>query len=403
VPNDLPLAIQELTPRLASRESLGADEPRWEPYFVLVYLACAGIVLAGRFSLLATLALAAMVPWYLLVARPVVRLSYDDWLVAQRSWRPAVFLTGLTALFAIVQWHSPNAWFLAFAFSPLCFLITTQRRGMTFVVVLNVTAGTILAVRSKNAVETASAIGIAIFAIAFSWVFSRWTMHVVLRSLERQALIEQLEATRTELAAAHHNAGVLAERQRLAGEIHDTLAQGFTSIITLIQAARATPGSGSGRHLDMALTTARENLVEARALVAALSPAQLNDGTLGDAVCRAAQTAGTELGIDCLAEVTGTVRALPMAAEVVLLRVCQEALANVRKHAAASSASVRLSYADEAVLLEVADDGRGFDAAADSDGYGLRGMRTRVGQAGGTLAVRTAPGAGTAVTAEVPA
>jgi len=412
VHDDLPLAIQRLMPRLgacARERWLGVDEPRWELYFAVVYLACALIAETASFSVLATAALAAIVPWYLLVGRPVMRLNYEHWAVSQRNWRPPVYLAGLIVLFGFVQWHNPNAWFLAFAVSPQCFMVTTQRRGMVFVVLLNVTAAVLLTLRIRGPAAVASAIGIAIFAIAFSWVFSRWTLHVVERSLERQALIEQLEATRAELAAVNHNAGVLAERQRLAGEIHDTLAQGFTSIITLIQAASAgldaaaIPAEPARKHMDMALATARENLAEARALVTALGPAHLACGSLGDAVCRVAETAGAELGIDCRAEISGTIRPLPTAAEVVLLRVCQEALANIRKHAEARSASVRLCYADEAVRLVVTDDGRGFDAAAANGGYGLSGIRHRVSQAGGTVAIRSSPGAGTTVLAEVPA
>jgi signal transduction histidine kinase len=193
-------------------------------------------------------------------------------------------------------------------------------------------------------------------------------------------LIEQLESTRAELAVAHHEAGVLAERHRLAGEIHDTLAQGFTSIVTLLQAAEAglEPESREGpespaaktarRHVDMALATARENLAEARTLVTALTPAALESGTLGDTVHRVTDTTGAEAGIRAQSEVTGTARRLPTRTEVVLLRVCQEALANVRKHAGARQVSVRLCYAEERVRLTVADDGGGTEVSAEVPG-----------------------------------
>jgi signal transduction histidine kinase len=102
-------------------------------------------------------------------------------------------------------------------------------------------------------------------------------------------------------------------------------------------------------------------------------------------------------------EISGVKRPLPTTTEVVLLRVAQEALANVRKHAAAGRVDVELRYDDGAVALTVRDDGRGFDPAAVSGGYGLRGMRERIRQAGGTITVATAPGEGTVVRAEVPA
>ena len=100
---------------------------------------------------------------------------------------------------------------------------------------------------------------------------------------------------------------------------------------------------------------------------------------------------------------SGRPRPLPMAAEVVLLRVCQEALANARKHAEAHSVTVRLGYDPAAVRLEVSDDGAGFDPDRMNGGYGLSGMRTRVAEAGGTLTVCSNPGAGTRVSAAVPA
>ena len=168
----------------------------------------------------------------------------------------------------------------------------------------------------------------------------------------------------------------------------------------LIQAAQADlDGSHprAGRHLDLAARTARENLAEARALVADLAPAQLDDSTLPDALRRLSQAPEADASF----ALSGTPRPLPMATEVVLLRVCQEALANVRKHAGAP-ATVRLDYDPDAIRLEVSDDGAGFDPARVNGGYGLRGMRTRVAEAGGTLTVRSAPGAGTRVSAMVP-
>jgi signal transduction histidine kinase len=316
-----------------------------------------------------------------------------------------VYLAGVVILFAVAQSQNPNAWFLAFALCPQCFNVTTARRATAFVVILNVTAGLLLVWREPRLSGVLTAICWAIFAVAFSQVYSRWMIRVIQQSLERAALITQLESTRAELAAAHHEAGVLAERQRLAGEIHDTLAQGFASIVTLLQ---ATLGAGDPRtdndrrHLEMALATARENLAVARTLVTALSPAELESSTLAEALRRVADATAAAADIEVAAEATGTARRLPMGTEVVLLRVCQEALANVRKHAAARQVSVRLCYADGVVRLTVADDGGGFDIDLVNGGYGLHGMRERVRQVGGTIQVRSAVGAGTEISVEVP-
>ncbi|HEY7146145.1 MAG TPA: sensor histidine kinase, partial [Streptosporangiaceae bacterium] len=224
-------------------------------------------------------------------------------------------------------------------------------------------------------------------------------------SAERRQLIEQLEATRASLADAARQAGALAERARLASDIHDTIAQGLTSVLMLIQAADSAIPAAPARakeHLALAAGAARDSLVEARGLVAGLTPAQLAAGTIDDALRRLASQAGGGLPGGAGFEVRGTPRPLQTATEVVLLRVCQEALANVARHAGATRASVCLDYADGEVALEIGDDGTGFDPAAGTGGYGLRGMRSRAEQAGGWLAVRTAAGRGTTVRVAVP-
>ena len=410
---DIPLAVPQLTPRPGTEGCRPAPrqagwivaEPRWDAYYAVVFAACVAIVEAGKLDAAGrtacTVALAAMVPWYLFLGRPL--MNADGAAQAARA-RGTVYLAGLVVLFTIAQSQNANAWFLAFALLPMCFHVTTLRHGLVFVVILNVIAG-VLVVRSDPRLPGAlTAVGIVVFAVSFSYAYSRWVMKVIEQSLERAALIEQLEATRAELAAAHHEAGVQAERHRLAGEIHDTLAQGFTSIVTLLQAAQASLGDASParRHLDLALVTARENLAEARTLVTTLTPAPLEAGTLGDSVHRVTEATGAQAGIVARAEVTGTPRRLPTGTEVVLLRVCQEALANVRQHAAAHQVRVRLCYGGSGVRLTVTDDGKGFDPAGPDGGYGLKGMADRVGLAGGTVEVTSAPGAGTEVRAEVP-
>ena len=404
---DVPMAVPRLTAEGARPPGLAVEEPRWDAYYAVVYVACLVIVQAGPLHttgwIIATGALIAMVPWYVFVGLPLMRL---DGAAATR--RGMVYLAGLVVMFAAAQSQDPNTWFLAFALCPQCFHVTTVRRGMVIVVIFNVIAGALVTWRNPGLPGALTALGIVIFAVGFSYMYSRWVVRIIEQSLDRAALIEQLESTQAELAAVHHQAGVLAERHRLAGEIHDTLAQGFTSIVTLLQAAEASldpesrAASQARRHLHLALVTARENLTEARILVTELTPAALESGTLGDSVHRVTDSTAAQAGLRAVAEVSGTARRLPTSTEVVLLRVCQEALANVRKHAAARQVSVRLRYADAAVRLTVTDDGRGFDPDVAHGGYGLNGMRSRVRQVGGTVQVISAPGGGTEVRAEVP-
>ena len=407
---DVPLAIPQLTAEQLTEGCRAVPrppgrivaEPRWDVYYAVVFAACLAIVQAAPVHasqrIIATAALAAMVPWYIFLGRPLMKQDTTT------EPRATIYLSGLVVLFAIAQSQAANAWFLAFGLLPMCFHVTTARRAMAFVVIINVIAAGLDVWRDPGLPGTLTALGILAFAVTFSYVYSRWMARVIEQSLERAALIEQLEATRAELAAAHHQAGVQAERHRLAGEIHDTLAQGFTSIVTLLQAGQASldAASPARRHLDLALLTARENLAEARTLVTALTPATLEAGTLGDTVRRVTSATGAQAGIEAHAELTGTARRLPTGTEVVLLRVCQEALANVRKHTDARQVRVRLCYAGTTVRLTVTDDGKGFDPGGTNDGYGLKGMRDRVSQVGGTVEVASVPGRGTEVSAEVP-
>jgi signal transduction histidine kinase len=341
-----------------------------------------------------------MAPWYLLVGRPQMRSS--DPRVTRRA---VLYLTVVVGLFIIAVLLAPNAWFLSIALLPQCYEVLPVHRALIPALVM--TAGGAASVgywnHSRAGVETAIALFVAI--AAFTTAFGGYIGRIITQSDERANLIAQLEATRAELAEVSRQAGVMAERQRLAGEIHDTLAQGFSSILMLVQAAEAqlelSPETARSQ-LSLAAQTARENLAEARAVVGGLSSAQLQAGTLEDALRRITHRAGAELGIGASFSVDGSGRRLPAAIEVVLLRAGQEALANVRKHAAAHSVAVCLRYAADCVRLEVTDDGAGFEPAQVSGGYGLSGMRARVDEAGGTVAVRSAPAQGTAVQVEVP-
>lgn len=247
--------------------------------------------------------------------------------------------------------------------------------------------------------SSVGALGGGAVSLAFALGFGIWISRIIEQSTQRRKLIEELQETRAELADAHQEAGAAAERHRLALEIHDTLAQGFTSIVMLVQAAQAQAGRSEEelrRHLALIERTARENLDEARFLVAALAPAPLQAAPLAEALTRLTEHFFDETGVPARLVVTGTPRPLDGGTEVVLLRVAQEALNNVRRHAAASHVDVELSYVDDSVSVQVRDDGCGFAPAATT-GFGLRGMRARVEQAGGDVLVDTAPGKGTRV------
>ncbi len=341
-----------------------------------------------------------MVPWYLVVGRPQIYRGLVSW----RSW---LYLAGAIALAGVVIAQTQNAWFLAFALSPQCFFLLSFGQAMVPIVVLNALGGLLLIANRPDRTAVTEALLDGLFGVGLAFVYGRFAWRIIGQSEERAELIGKLEATRAELAAVHHEAGTLAERQRLAGEIHDTLTQGFSSIIMLLQAAETGLGPDTSgparRQLSLAAETARENLTEARGLVAALAPADLAPGNLPGALRRSTERLRAETGIEVAFAEDGEPRPLPPALDVVLLRVAQEALANVRKHAAARTVQVALNYVDGIVSLKVSDDGQGFDVDRTPGGYGLRGMRERLSQVNGQLDVTSTPGTGTCIRAEVPA
>jgi signal transduction histidine kinase len=182
---------------------------------------------------------------------------------------------------------------------------------------------------------------------------------------------------------------MLAERQRLAHELHDTLAQGLAGVVLQLEAAEQYLDGKAAHLVTRARETAGACLVDTRRAVAALRPEPLAAATLVDALRRLCDR--------CV--VRGTVRACHPPVEVVALRVVQEALANAAKHAEADEVTVTVEYLTGELRLVVRDDGRGFDPASVGGGFGLATMRERVASVGGTLSVTSAPGAGTTVTA----
>ncbi|MEV6961002.1 sensor histidine kinase [Streptomyces sp. NPDC051207] len=233
------------------------------------------------------------------------------------------------------------------------------------------------------------------------------------QTTRQRALIDDLIRTRRELAASERRGGTLAERERLSMEIHDSLAQGLSSQRMLLQAAEriweADPGKARA-HVRTAASVAEHNLTEARRFVHDLAPADLaRGGGLGAALhTLAARESGDRLTVRVHIDAGGREPRLPDRVQSALLRIAQGALANVREHADARSATLTLTLLDDRVVLDVADDGHGFDPAAPPGappgvrGHGLPAMRARLRQLGGTLTVESGPGEGTVLSAAVP-
>jgi signal transduction histidine kinase/ligand-binding sensor domain-containing protein len=231
----------------------------------------------------------------------------------------------------------------------------------------------------------------------------------ILLALAASGLIALLLRRRLLLAEREFKA-VLGERNRIAREIHDTLAQGYVGISVqlelLAELLRHHKMDAAARQLDTTRGYVREGLAEARQSIWALRSQDTGEKTLPVSLRRVTERAGSH-GFEANFSVYGAYRPLRSDTEREILRVAQEAIHNVKKHAGAEHLSVRLDYGTAEVALEVRDDGRGFDpgekANSTTDHYGLTGMRERADSIGGSLEVRSEPGAGTSIKLQVPA
>ncbi|MFI5802088.1 sensor histidine kinase [Streptomyces sp. NPDC051561] len=218
-----------------------------------------------------------------------------------------------------------------------------------------------------------------------------------------QALAENA-ALHEQLILQAREAGVADERRRLAAEIHDTIAQALTGVVTQLQAASDSPDRATAQaHLDRATSLARKGLGEARRSVRDLSPVALEHDDLPEALKKTVADWSQSSSTAAKFTVTGTVDPLHDEIQATLLRIAQEALANTAKHAHATRVGVTLSYMGDEITLDVRDDGRGFDLATETTiGYGLTGMRARAERLAGTVDIESEPGYGTAISARVP-
>jgi signal transduction histidine kinase len=383
----------------------------WDAGFYLVLALATVVGVAGerqppRERLLTVALAVALAGWHAGFTR--LRVSEQQSIAG-----PLIYVVGLYALWFALLSTNLAFFFMLWVLYPWTFRLLPLRVAIGAALVLTaLTIARQFTITEMSVGEQAANAAYAVVAATAGILLAIWINRIIDQSAERKELIDQLTATRRELAVAERQAGMLEERQRLAREIHDTLAQGFTSIVLLLQAAEAAWASGSSdarRHLEEARRTAGENLAEARQLVWALQPEPLGDASLGEALVRLTDRLAEEQHVQAATRITGTPRPLPTPTEVALLRITQEALANVRRHAHAGRVTVTLSYMDDVAVLDVQDDGVGFDPRAtgqaarpEEGGFGLAAIRQRVDRLGGSLVLESAPGAGTTLVVELP-
>ena len=349
----------------------------------------------------------------------------------QTPWRLTLALTGIALL--VVAWavvgdrraeSEAPSWTLVLLVTAAAGIGTAGYPTLAILQALAYPISWVFAARSRDAVvgnvliAVAVGVGFAIgigtgpediiqilvtqsLALGFSLAMGFWITRMVALGEERGRLLTELQGAQEQIAALHRDAGAAAEREHLARELHDTIAQDLTGLVMLAQRARRE-GAGAVEALALIEENARGVLAETRALVAAGASVETGETRLDllSALRRIAERFQRETGV--IVTVQGPERlVLPRDLEVVVLRCAQEALANARKHARASRIEVGLVAGDGAVRVTVTDDGIGFDPADAPDGFGLPGMRDRLAIVGGSLTVTSAPGEGTQLTAEV--
>ncbi len=392
-----------------SRDFVERMVPLWHGLFFGTLAVCAGIALLLErdlalpqkfFVLLLSLAFAA---WHyaLNVRLPMPR---------RRPRLMLLYVSGATIFtFALINLH-PIYWLMVFPLFGITFGVLPLRWAIAASVgITAVMAWQSFLARGITTENLIAAIVLSCASIGFGAFFGWFIDRIINESAERRQLIEELNVTRAALAQREREAGILQERQRLAREIHDTLAQGFTSIVMQLEAAeqalQSEPASAQ-KFLDTARQTARNSLDEARRVVADLRPELLEQDSLPNALKRTAERWAHAHGIVVHTNISGEIISLAPELEITLLRATQEALNNIAKHAHASHVELSLAYLGDVVTLDVQDNGVGMNGNGNhtnaASGFGLIAMRERVEQLGGKVTLESANDEGTTIAVEIP-
>lgn len=379
---------------------------------VLVTVSVAFITIRREWTGGLAVAVAILAAWY--GVGIVLANRFENTPGARRvSWQGVAWLIGLIASWAVCTWLNRIFVWTSINVFLLALLLLPTVLGVVVVAVVDVFIIAVQLAGSPAADPVGMIAGPTLGAAVAVGIAAGYRV-IVRESAERARLITELTEARDDLvalqdtlAATQREAGALTERARLARDIHDTLAQGFSSILLLARAGLARTGTDERPLLGQIAEVANENLDEARRVVHALAPTDLEAAGLPDAIGRQLTRLGEQAGLRTELAVDGEPVTLPTGVEVALLRVAQGALSNVRRHAHATRVHVTLTYEPDEVRLDVVDDGRGFQPAdagtrPDGSGFGLRSIQERVRGLGGQVSIESAPGDGSALVATVP-
>ena len=251
----------------------------------------------------------------------------------------------------------------------------------------------------------------------FAWGISRGYLQMERDAQERTSLVnslmraqQEMAALQEDLARSQREAGIAAERTRLAREIHDTIAQQLSSIGLHAKAATGASNAGAAQEaLQRIDQLSAQALNDLRRIIAALAPAELDSQALAGALSRVLENFSSDSGVESALDIEPGLPLLDPSVQIALLRTAQSALSNVRRHAQATKVVLSLSFSDDEVRLDIVDDGIGFTPPAGRllpntqvGGFGLTAMNRRLIELGGGLEVESAAGDGTALCAHLP-
>ncbi|RLK59029.1 sensor histidine kinase [Actinokineospora cianjurensis] len=377
------------------------EQQRWDqiwalaPYALLA-LACT-VSVATNFHLVTVVIAAGLAiwHWWFVVAHPTWVVGGTD----HRPWTMVGYFVGVVALTVVLVLQDDSFQL----FVPVCYILAfgalPGRSAYLGVVAANL-PWLVVADTGASLLDVAVATPMAALVGGMVRAVEREAVRRGEVNAELVAMAAENARLNALLVTRAREAGVAQERARMAREIHDTVAQGLTGIVTQLQAAGELSGLARLR-VDTARNLARTSLVEVRRSLDALRPGPLRDARLGDAVRHTVANWRRQYAVAATFTTTGSPRPVHAEIEVTVLRAAQEALSNVGRHARAGRVAVTLSYMEDVIVLDVRDDGAGFETSA-APGFGLTALRERVRSLAGFVAVESSPGAGTAVSVRVP-
>ena len=373
--------------------------PVWHAFFYVMMAVATGVVVlnpAATSRLPVVVLVSALAIWHWVM---IVRPGRGH---RERPRQVGLYIFGATIVSGVLVAIDLVFLMVAMSLYNQVFAFLTMRRAMPAAAAITASIGL-----SVSRTSDPAAVIVVVVCAAAAVLLALYLDATASESRKRRELIEELERTREQLALAQRVVGMTEERSRIARELHDTVTQQLVGIVMHLEAANGADAAGAKTALEQSLRLAREGLAEARRLVWAERPAQLEAGSLTGALMTAGERVSKETGLAVEHDFAGDLDTLPAAVQALVLRGVQEALANARKHARARRVTISVARSDDLVTIDVHDDGVGFDPdaarpTARGAGFGLRGLRDRVAAVGGRLSIESAPGKGTTLAVHVP-